>query len=115
MLISALLILLRYTLNFLPLSEISHFSTSTRVKFSRSDSFLYTELNGILHFSEISEAVLPFLIIENKIALDSASANASITFCVISYFFNCGNVNLRFKYVLSIAELFKPAILILDY
>ena len=28
----------------------------------------------------------------NNIALDSASANISITFCVTSYFFNCGSV-----------------------
>ena len=44
--------------------------------------------NGILCFSDNSAAVLPLRIIEKIIALDSASANISITFCVTSYFFN---------------------------
>src|SRR5206468_10576246 len=88
-LISALSILLLYTLNFLPLSDNTHFSTLTNVRFSKSDIFLYTELNGILHLSVSSVAVLPSFTIENKIVRDCASANASRTFWFISYFFNC--------------------------
>ena len=77
---SALLIRLLYTLYFLPLSDNIHFSTSINVSSSRSVSFLYTELRGIFNLAESSAAVFPFLIIENKIARDSESAKASITF-----------------------------------
>ena len=41
---------------------------------------------------ESSFAVLPLRIIEKRIDLDSVSDNASITFWVISYFFNSGRV-----------------------
>src|SRR5690348_17926820 len=77
MLISALLILLLYTLNFFPLSDKTHLSTLTSVNSSKSEIFLYTELRGILYFSDNSKAVIPSLMIENNIDLDSASANAS--------------------------------------
>src|SRR5579863_7208999 len=91
MLISALLILLLYTLNLLPPSDISHFSTLTRAISSKSVIFLYTELNGMRYFSDNSVAVFPSFIIENNIVLDWASAKASKTFWFISYFFNCAN------------------------
>jgi len=43
------------------------------------------------------DAVLPLCINEKRIVLDSASAKDSITFWVISYFFNCGRVILCFN------------------
>jgi len=54
---------------------------------------------GIFNDSERLDAVLPLCIIEKRIVLDSASANASITFWVISYFFNCGRVILCFNMI----------------
>jgi len=50
------------------------------VSSSKSDNFLYTELRGILSLSESSAAVLTLLITENRIARDSESDSASITF-----------------------------------
>ena len=49
---------------------------------------------------ESSFAVLPLRIIEKRIDLDSVSDNASITFWVISYFFNSGRVILWRNYFL---------------
>ena len=47
-----------------------------------------------------------YLTIENNIVRDSASANILTTFCVTSYFFNCGNVNLLVIYIFQINYIF---------